>query len=91
LQTRFNNKFLFLNLVISGLDKGIEIIFLIFLPFLKEDLKQQRPQGAISIAYKFTYMLLNLFLLDNFVVKRTSTYQTPQNHHHTQGQKPSSQ
>lgn len=42
LQTIFNNQFLFLNLVISGLAKGIEIIFLDFLTFLKEDLKQQQ-------------------------------------------------
>lgn len=71
LQTRFNTQFLYLMLVISGLE-GNEIILFNFLFFLKEDLKQQQEAyGPISTAAKL--MLLNLFLLDNFVVKRTST------------------
>lgn len=70
LQTRFNTQFLYLTLVISGLE-GNDIILFNFLFFLKEDLKQQEAYGPISTAAKL--MLLNLFLLDNFVVKRTST------------------
>lgn len=70
LQIQFNNQLLFFNLVISGLSKGTEIIFLNLLPFLKTTTE---AYGPISIASKFMYMLLNLFLVDNLVVRRTST------------------